>query len=61
MTFLDFVTSVGLATAYFVLGVLPLTGWFEDLNNFHSNTTIEDILNEERKEEYEDRYRLSDS
>ena len=53
MAVINFTIWVGIATAMYVLIGAPHSKWFERLNSFESNTTLEDIIEESRKEDNE--------
>lgn len=53
MAVINFTIMCGIAAAMYVLCGAPHTKWFERLNSFESTTTLEDIIEETRKEDNE--------
>ena len=53
MEVINLTIAVGTFFAMLVLAVFPQMKWFERLNSFTADTTIEEILEEHRKEDHD--------
>jgi len=49
MFVLDYIVPTGVTLSFFILAVIPLTRWFEKLNDFQETVTIEELIEDERK------------